>query len=86
MIIKQGEVRRIGIEVISTTEQDFIIEAADFIVKNENKEIVETGIPTIDNHKILTLFSAIEKGKFYVEFTYRIGPEIIKDSVYVQVL
>ncbi len=85
MIIKQGEVRRLGIEVISTAGQDFMIEAADYMIKNKDDEIVDKGVPTIDNHKLIALISAKEKGNYYCEFTYHIGSEILKASIFVQV-
>lgn len=86
MYFKKGEVRKIGIEVVSQLNQDFIIEAADFSIIKINGEIVENGIPTIEEHKILTLFAANQVGKFYCEFTYRIGPEILKAKIYVEVM
>lgn len=85
MFMKHGEVRRLGIEVISTTNQDFVIEAADYSIKKTDGEIVETGIPTIDEHKILALFSAQETGNYDCEFTYHIGPEILKANISVRV-
>lgn len=85
MYVRKGEVRRIGIEVVSQLNQDFEIEAADFVIFKSNGEIVERGIPTIEEYKIMTLFSAQDKGQHHCEFTYRIGPEILKAKIYVEV-
>lgn len=85
MLLKQGEVRQIGIEVINQLNQDFIIDAADFNVLDSNEQILESGVPAIDGHKILTLFSAQKVGKYYVQFKYHIGPEIMISKVYIEV-
>lgn len=86
MYIRKGEVRKIGIEVTSQLNQDFVIETADFIITKITGEVLEQGISTIEEHKILTLFSAQEIGKYCCEFTYRIGPEILKAKIYVEVI
>lgn len=86
MYLNKGEVRKVGIEVISQLNEDFIIETADFVIMKLTGEILEQGIPTIEEHKISTLFSANEVGKFYCEFTYRIGPEILKAKIYMEVV
>ena len=86
MQLAHGEVRKIGIEVKSQLDQDFLIETADFNISKITGELVEQGTPTIDNHKIIALFSAAECGNFYCEFTYRIGPEILKARIYVEVV
>ena len=85
MIINQGEVRQVGIEVISKVKQNFIIEASDYKILKIDGTVVETGESTIDGYKILTLFSAQEQGIYNIEFTYRIGPEILKAKLYVEV-
>lgn len=79
-----GEIREVGIEVISNIRQDFVIDAADYQILKDNVE-VDKGLPTIDKHKILTLFSAMEKGRYVVIFKYHIGAEIFKAKVYVEV-
>lgn len=86
MILTQGEVREIGIEVVSQVKQDFIIEAADYVITKTDGTTIESGTATIDGRKILTLFSAQEVGKFYVWFIYRIGPEILKAKIYLEVM
>lgn len=84
--LAQGEVREIGIEVISQVEQDFTIETADFVIVNANDNTqIENGTATIDDKKILTMFSAANIGSYYCIFTYRIGPEILKAKIYVEV-
>lgn len=85
MYLNKGEVRQVGIEVLSQLNQDFVIDAADFSIIKGSEETVETGTPTIDGHKIVTLFSAQQSGSYYVEFTYHIGPEIMKAKVYLEV-
>lgn len=84
-LLKQGEVRQIGIEVINQSNQDFTIDAADFTILDNNEQNIESGVPTIDGHKILTLFSAQSVGKYYVQFKYHIGPEIMISKVYIEV-
>lgn len=84
--LAQGEVREIGIEVLSQVEQDFTIETADFeIVSTNDNTQIENGTATIDDKKILTMFSATNIGSYNCIFTYRIGPEILKAKVYVEV-
>lgn len=85
MYLQLGEVREIGIEVTSDIKQDFVIDVAEYQVLKDNVE-VDRGYPTIDGHKILTLFNANELGKFYVSIKYHIGPEIFKAKVYVEVI
>ena len=85
MYLQKGEIRQVGIEVISQLNQDFIIDAADFSILDSSGNVLENGTPTIEGHKIITLFSAAQAGKFYVEFTYHIGPEIIKAKIYIEV-
>lgn len=80
-----GEVREIGIEVTNSNGQDFIIEAAEYEI-HKGKEILENGHATIDGHKILTLFSATDVGKYYCKFTYHIGPEILKAIIIMEVV
>lgn len=84
MFLQLGEVREVGIEVVSNIRQDFVIDVAEYSVIKDNTE-VDRGYPTIDGHKILTLFSATEKGKYTVIFKYHIGSEIFIAKVYVEV-
>lgn len=86
MILQQGEVREVGIEVISQLGQDFVIDVAEYKIINKDKEVLEEGFPTIDRHKILLLFNATEKGEFSVIFKYHIGPEILKAKICVEVI
>lgn len=85
MYLKQGEVRRIGIEVVSQVNDSFAIDTADYSITDSAGRVIENGIPTIDGHKIETLFSANNIGRFFCEFTYRIGPEILKAKIYLEV-
>lgn len=84
MFLQLGEIREVGIEVISNIRQDFVIDVAEYSVLKDNVE-VDKGYPTIKEHKILTLFSATEKGRYTVVFKYHIGAEIFKAKVYVEV-
>lgn len=88
MTINKGEVRQVGIEVVSQLAQDFIIETADYRILKKDGTEIENGISTIDEHKILTIFSAatLDPGQYYCEFTYRIGPEILKAKICVEVI
>ncbi len=86
MIINKGEVRQVGIEVISQVKQDFIIETADYKILKVDGTEIEKGNAVIQGKKVLTLFSANDVGKHYCEFTYRIGPEILKAKIYVEVV
>lgn len=83
---RQGEIREIGIEVISKSEQNFTIDAADFETTQAGQtQVLDSGLPTIDGHQISTLFSASTPGKFNVTITYTIGPEKFKAKLYVEV-
>ncbi|MDP4109321.1 MAG: hypothetical protein Q8878_04755 [Bacillota bacterium] len=86
MLIKKGEVRKIGIEVTSRSNQDFVIESADYEITGPDSGEPERGIPTIDGHKIAALFSATKAGTSCCEFTFRIGPEIIKSKINIEVV
>jgi len=85
MILQEGEVREVGIEVINQNNEDFIVDACEYSIIENGIEI-EKGVATIDGHKLLTLFSARKKGKYYVIFKYHIGPEIIKSKIHMEVL
>ena len=85
MYMNQGEVRQIGIEVISQLNQDFIIDAADFSILDNTRQTIENGIPTIEGHKIIMLFSGQKAGRYNILFTYHVGPEIMKAKIYIEV-
>lgn len=86
MVVYLGEIREIGIEVINKLSEDFVIEAAEYQITKKDGTEIEKGYPSIDNHKLLALFNAIEKGPFYIIFKYHIGPEILKSKVLVEVM
>lgn len=86
MTFIQGEIRQIGIEVTNVAGEDFVIEAAEYDVVDNNGIQIERGYPTINGHKILTLFNANEKGSFNIFFKYHIGAEILKAKVFVEVV
>lgn len=86
MIFMEGEIRQIGIEVSNVAGENFVIEAAEYEIVDTNGNQIERGYPTIDGHKLLTLFNANEKGSFNVYFKYHIGPEVLKAKVFVEVL
>jgi hypothetical protein len=86
VIIRKGEVRQIGIEVLSQVKQDFVITSADYKITDINGNEVENGSAMVDNKRISTLFSGLNIGAFYCDFIYRIGPEILKARIYVEVV
>lgn len=85
MTLLIGEVRQIGIEVTSNIKQEFVIESADYKIIKSDGTIIESGVATIEDKKILTLFSANASGDFYCEFTYRIAAEILKAKIRILV-
>lgn len=85
MFLQLGEIREVGIEVVSNIRQDFVIDVAEYSVLKDSAEI-DRGYPTINEHRILTLFTASKVGKYTVIFKYHIGPEIFVAKVYVEVL
>lgn len=86
MTVHVGEIREIGIEVINKLSEDFNIDAAEYqITKKDGTEVCH-GFPTVNVHKIITLFEAVEKGLFYITFKYHIGPEILKARISVEVV
>lgn len=86
MQIYEGEVRMIGIEIESTLDSNFVIEAADYVVTDKNKNIIDEGFPTIEGHRMFVLFSGTSKGIYQISFKYHIGPEILKARVLVEVI
>ncbi len=86
MTFMQGEIRQIGIEITNVAGQDFVIDAAEYEILDTEGNQIERGYPTINGHKILTLFNASQKGSFYVFFKYHIGPEILKAKIFVEVV
>lgn len=102
--LTKGEVRQIGIEVSSTSMQNFVIDSADAKLKHLDgsdvlkeidvtysdgvvkKSVVDTLTAVIDGHKIKTLFSAQEIGQFYILILYRIGPEIMRKKIIIEVV
>jgi hypothetical protein len=85
MILTEGEVREVGIEVINQAGDDFEISTANYVIYTRDETSVTSGTATIDDHKILTLFSANTQGQFFVEFTYQIASETLKAKVFVEV-
>lgn len=86
MRIYEGEVRMIGIEIENTLDNNFVIETADYVITDKNKNIIEQGFPTIDGRRIVILFSGTNKGVYNVNFKYHIGPEILKARILVEVI
>lgn len=86
MRIYEGEVRMIGIEIESTRDSNFVIEAADYVIIDKDKNIIEEGIPTIEGHRMVVLFSGTDKGIYQIAFKYHIGPEILKARILVEVI
>lgn len=86
MTIHEGEVREVGIEVINQLGQDFLIEAAEYLMQKLDGSEVEKGMAMIQDHKILTLIKGRDKGRFYVVFKYHIGAEILKAKIFIEVI
>lgn len=85
MLVRLGEVREVGIKVLSRLKEDFVIDVASYEIVNSNNEIVDDGFVVINGHILSILFTGSEKGNFNVIFKYHIGPEIIKAMVKVEV-
>ncbi len=85
MRIYQGEIRRVGIEVSSSENETFTIDAAEYRILDSDNQELEVGFPDIEDHRITTLFNASEVGIYFVIFKYHIGPEILKAKVVVEV-
>lgn len=85
MILQLGEIREVGIEVINQLSEDFVIEAAEYQIVSKAGAEIEKGFPSINGHKLIALFKAVEKGVFYIIFKYHIGPEILKTRISVEV-
>lgn len=85
MIVRKGEVRQIGIEVLNKLEQSFEIDAAEYSIQNISGSVSESGFPTIDGHKLYMLFDGTHIGRHYVVFKYHVGPEILKAKIIVDV-
>ena len=85
MYLRKGEVREVGIEVFNELGQDFEIETAEYEVVDTQERTIDKGYADIKGHRILALFSAQERGRFYMVFTYRIGPEILKAKIFLEV-
>ena len=86
MLLQKGEIREVGIEVINKLGQSFTIDAADYTILKSSGEEIEKGFPMIEGVKLITLFNAIEKGRYYVIFKYHIGAEILKAKILVEVI
>lgn len=80
-----GEVREVGIEVISNLGEAFLIEDSKFEITTARGTFINKGVPTVEHHKIITLFDANEVGSYVVIFTYHIGPETLKAKISVEV-
>lgn len=84
MILEKGEIRTIGIEVISKKGNPFVIDTAECEVLLKD-ETVEKNLCTIDGHKILTLFHAEQEGRYKLMFIYTIAEEKLIDIVTIEV-
>lgn len=86
MRMNVGEIRQVGIEVYNLANQDFVISQADYTIKDAQRREIEKGFPTIDGHKIFALFKAEKTGKYEMEFSYLIDPEVLKAKVMIEVM
>lgn len=81
-----GEKKHIEMEIKSTRPQKILIIDANYILYNENNEEVLTGICEIeDEHFIKILLEPTSRGKYTLEVTYTIPPEIRKARCKVNV-
>lgn len=81
-----GETRYVGIEVINKLGQFFEIEAAEYKIYDRQNNELSRGIPVVQEKQIFTLFNASEKGLYYLDFKYHIGPEVLKARILVEVI
>lgn len=85
MIFDKGEIRSVGIEVVSNDCcSSFVIDTAEYYVTKDDK-VVDRGQCAIDGHKLIMLFNAEEKGRYKIIFTYTIAEEKLIDDVTVEV-
>jgi hypothetical protein len=82
---KKGEVKPVGIKI---TNQDVIIDGADYEVLNEAGTKIEYGVASINGLNVTMLFSSSDKtaGVYYVKFILRVTPQILIKYVPVQVI
>lgn len=85
MIFDSGEIRSVGIEVVSKCNNQFAIDTAEFVITKDS-EVVEQGKAVIDGHKLIMLFHAAEKGRYKVMFIYTIADEKLIDYVNIEVI
>ena len=86
MIVYQGEIRNIGLTISNSKIDSFVIDSAQFAISDPNENISIHGDATINGNSIYTLFSADNIGKYNVTFIYKIGPEILKAKLYIDVV
>ena len=82
---EKGEIRTVGIEVVSRVGNQFVIDTAECTVSLEG-EVLDKSICTIDGHKILTLFHAEQEGRHKLIFSYTIAEERLIDIVTIEVI
>jgi hypothetical protein len=79
-----GEIRYVGIEVVSTNGDSFEITNASARVLQNGKEVTTLSV-AIYGGKMIALFSADSPGSYFVNFSYTIGAEKFVDPVRIEV-
>lgn len=86
MSIDLGEIREVGIQVYSKIGQPFVIDTAEYEILTANEELLENGLATIEDDKVLMLFHATQKGAFIVKFKYMIDDETLIAKIKIGVI
>jgi hypothetical protein len=85
MVIYQGETRNLGITITNSVNSTFTIESADFAVSNSENVVINSGTATIDGHNVYALFNGTTVGEYTLVFIYKVGVEIMKAKLNVEV-
>ena len=86
MSLDLGEIREVGIQVYSKIGQPFVIDTAEYEILTANEELLENGLATIEDDKVLMLFHATQKGAFIVKFKYMIDDETLIAKIKIGVI
>lgn len=86
MSLDLGEIREVGIQVYSKIGQPFAIDTAEYEILTANEELLENGLATIEDDKVLMLFHATQKGAFIVKFKYMINDETLIAKIKIGVI
>lgn len=72
-----GESRQLKFEVSKAQDTAFVISSSTYEILKDNDE-VDSGNMTIDNHILTMSFTPEERGYYWLEITYVIGPDTVK--------